>query len=346
MADKRTVDELTIEELERVLSIKRREERQTRLQRMKSSGRVIETPDTPSMPTPPQPAQSGMNGLPAQTIELAPDAITRRKVVPEFEDAIDRREYKQRDSRAGEIWRKFVDRSLLLVEVGAIAGLIFLGFSLMNGLNLLQTETASAQATADAQRRAGIPTPVPTPQLTLANVVLPSGHTPPQNGVSTFNWGEVPEALWSQVSAQVLLPPDAARPPATDDTPLRINIPAINIDQTIVQGIDWFALKEGVGMVPNGANPRNETDNVVLAAHNDIYGQLFRDLDQLQPGDQFEVQTRAGIYNYVVREIQIVEPDDVHVMESQGTAMVTLISCYPYQVNTQRIVVVADRQDV
>jgi sortase A len=156
---------------------------------------------------------------------------------------------------------------------------------------------------------------------------------------------EVPPALQSQIAAQVYLPLDAARPPVTDDTPLRINIPALGIDQTIVQGVDWNALQQGVGMLINGANPRNETDNVVLAAHNDIYGQIFRHLDDLEPGDQFEMQTQAGIYTYVVREIQIVQPDDVHVMESQGSPMVTLISCYPYQVNTQRIVVVADRID-
>ena len=340
MVDKRTVDELSIEELERVLAVKRREDRQTRLQRMKQSGRVIDTaPDATTI-------QNNPAELPPPTIEVSSKPVVQRRAVPEFEDAIDRSEYKKKDSRAGEIWRSFVDRSLLLVEMAAVVGLVILGFTLVNGLSLLQQETAAAQAAADAQRRASIPTPVPTPQLTLANVVLPSGHTPPQNGVSSFNFGEVPPALQSQIAAQVYLPPDAARPPVTDDTPLRITIPAINVDQTIVQGIDWNALQQGVGMLVNGANPRNDTDNVVLAAHNDIYGQIFRHLDQLEAGDQFEIQTRSGFYTYTVRETQFVEPDDVHVMDSQGAAMVTLISCYPYQVNTQRIVVFADRADV
>jgi sortase A len=344
MVDKRTVEELSIEELERVLAIKRREDRQNRLQRMKQSGRVIDTsPDVTLSPA--ATIQTNPAELPPPTIEVTSKPVAQRRAVPEFEDAIDRREYKKKDNRAMAIWNSFVDRSLLLVELGAVVGLVVLGFALMNGMSLLQQETAAAQAAADAQRRASIPTPVPTPQLTLANVVLPSGHTPPMNGVSSFNFGEVPPALQSQIASQVYLPPDAARPPVTDDTPLRINIPAINVDQTIVQGIDWNALQQGVGMLVNGANPRNDNDNVVLAAHNDIYGQIFRHLDQLQPGDQFEVQTRSGIYTYTVREIQYVEPDDVHVMESQGSAMVTLISCYPYQVNTQRIVVFADRID-
>lgn len=344
MTDKRSVDELTVEELERILAVKKREERQTRLQRMKQSGRVIETnPNNPPTVFPNDASASNADGLPAATIELSQAAVTRRKVVPEFEDAIDRREYKKKDNRALAIWSKFVDRSLMLVEVLAVMGLVVLGVTLMNGLTVLQDETAAAQAAADAQRRAGIPTIEPTPQLTLTNVVLPTGHTPPQNGVSSFNFEEVPPALRSQIAAQVYLPPDVTRPPVTDDTPLRLNVPALNVDQTIVQGVDWNALQQGVGMLPNGATPRSDGENVVLAAHNDIYSEIFRNLDQLEPGDQLQIQTRAGVYTYVVRETQIVEPDDVHVMDSQGQPMVTLISCYPYRVNTQRIVVIADR---
>jgi sortase A len=272
--------------------------------------------------------------------------LQKRKVVPEFEDAVDDASFysrKRRDAR--NIWRAFVDRSLLLVEVAAVVGLVVLGFTLFNGMNLLQEQTAEAQAAAQRYLNASIPTPTPAPQLQLANVVLPSGHTPPQNGISNFNFDEIPPALRGQLAAQVYLPPDVVRPPVTDDTPVKILIPDLNIDHPIVQGVDWNALQQGVGMLPNGAVPRNQRDNVVLAAHNDIYGQIFRDLDQLQPGMRMQVQTRSGIYTYIVRETLIVDPDQVSVMESQGTPMVTLISCYPYQVNTQRIVVFADRVD-
>ena len=42
MRDKRPVDELSIEELERILAIKKREERQKRLSRMQREGRMVE----------------------------------------------------------------------------------------------------------------------------------------------------------------------------------------------------------------------------------------------------------------------------------------------------------------
>ena len=345
MSDKRNVNDLSIEELERILAIKKREERQTRLKRMKVSGRVIETGDKPPVPqVTVAPVQEKQQALPEHMLEISPDKVQKRKVVPQFEDAIDMRDYKQK-SNAGRIWRMFVDRSLLIVEVAAVIGLVVLGAALFNGLDLLEKETAAAQAAAEEQRLAGIPTIEPTPQLTLDRVVLPTGHTF-QNNQPIFNFTEIPENMRGLVANQIYLPQDVARIPITDDTPLRVIIPSLNVDNTIVQGVDWNALQQGVGMLPNGATPGSDTDNVVLAAHNDIYGELFRDLDQLAPGDEFQIQTRSGFFSYVVRESLIVEPDAVHVMDSQGTAMATLISCYPYRVNNQRIIIHADRLDV
>ncbi len=123
---------------------------------------------------------------------------------------------------------------------------------------------------------------------------------------------------------------------------MRLIIPKLNVDHTIVQGIDWEALRQGVGQLPNGTTPADDAGNLVLAAHNDIYSEIFRDLDQLEPGDQFQVQTRNQIYTYTIKGSEVVDPDAVHVMDPTDEATATLISCYPYQVNTQRIVVFAE----
>ncbi|MEO0598854.1 MAG: hypothetical protein AAF126_22280, partial [Chloroflexota bacterium] len=55
MPDRRPVDELSIEELERVLSLKKREARQKNLRRMRTTGRVIDT-SPQSAPQPVAPA--------------------------------------------------------------------------------------------------------------------------------------------------------------------------------------------------------------------------------------------------------------------------------------------------
>ncbi len=78
---------------------------------------------------------------------------------------------------------------------------------------------------------------------------------------------------------------------------------------------------------------------MVLSAHNDIYGELFRDLDRLQPGDEIRIFTATNEYLYRVTGTQIVEPTEVSVMDPTVRPTVTLISCYPYLIDTQRIVV-------
>ncbi|MCZ7666292.1 MAG: class D sortase [Chloroflexi bacterium] len=118
-------------------------------------------------------------------------------------------------------------------------------------------------------------------------------------------------------------------------------MPAIGVDSTIVQGVDWDQLKKGVGQLVGSAQPGNE-GNLVLAAHNDIFGEIFRNLDKLTPGDEIIVSTERSVYRYVVRKIDVVKPTDVDVMAATEHAQTTLISCYPYQINTERIVVFAD----
>ena len=97
----------------------------------------------------------------------------------------------------------------------------------------------------------------------------------------------------------------------------------------------------GVGQHLGSADP-GQPGNMVLSAHNDIYGQIFRDLDKLAAGDEVLVHTDAGAYRYVVHTVKIVEPTRVDVMEPTEHAALTMITCYPYLLDTHRVVVVAD----
>jgi sortase A len=231
------------------------------------------------------------------------------------------------------------------VEVAAVLGLVLLGYNLLQAIGNLERETADAAALANQQRMAGIPTIAPTPVVRLAQVVLPGGHTPPGSpGGVQFNFAEIPGHLLARVQDEILQPV-LFRPPPTDETALRVVIPQISVDWTIVQGVDWEALKAGVGQVVNGVDPGDPTGNVVLAGHNDVYGEAFRELDQLQPGDQFQIITATRAYTYVVTGWDIYLPSDVHVMDNRVGATATLISCYPYRVSDKRIVVFADRVD-
>lgn len=353
MRDKRYVDELSIAELERVLAIRKREERLKHLQRLERAGRVVADKPDPTLPDTPPPfplptslerVASRGRGESSITPPVRPSNGNGAAAsdTPRFEDEA---EYRTADKGANDsfFWRSFLNQCLLLVEVAAVVGLVFLSYQMLSSINTLQRETASAQALADQQRKAGIPTLEPTPQLQINQIVLPDGHTPPTApGGARFNYEEIPENLRGLVESQIMQP-ITFRPPPTDETAIQLNIPKLNVDQTIVQGVDWEALKLGIGQVQNGVTPADDTGNLVLAAHNDIYGEYFRYLDRLEAGDEFYVRTRTKVYIYRVTGWQIVKPNAVEVMESRGTATATLISCYPYGKNDKRIVVFADR---
>lgn len=223
-----------------------------------------------------------------------------------------------------------MDRLLLGVEILAVVGLVAV---IVNGLGLLRTLNTEV---ADAL----IPqTVTPTP-LVMA-VVLPSGHTPPDaNGDTAPNETEIPEHLRPMVQSLANIP----LPTPAPNQAVRIQIPAISIDAPVVQGDGWEQLKKGVGQFIGSPNP-GEDGNVVLSAHNDVYGEIFRYLDRLVPGDQIVISTQSRQYTYIVDRTVLVEPTAVEVMASTGNPTVTLISCYPYLVDKQRIVVFARLQN-
>ena len=355
MRDKRPVDELSIDELEQILAIRKREERQGKLKRMERAGRVVPSDSAkPSAPLFPvlnfpeaQPSAASSNAVPSTApANSGSPSLPSNGPTPQFEDdvrTVSASSYKKpANANPDRFWSAFVNQSLLLVEVLAIAGLAYLGFQMFTATNSLQKETASAQAMADEQRRATIPTLAPTLQLALDDFVLPGGHIFTASGEVRFNYDEVPSNLLGLVQSQILQPV-IARPQETEETAILLNIPKLNIQQSIVQGTDWEALKLGVGQLLNGVTPGAETGNMVLSGHDDIYGEVFRYIDQLESGDEFTIRTRTKVYTYRVTGNDIVDPNDVHVLNPRGGATATLISCYPYKVNNKRIVVYAER---
>lgn len=223
--------------------------------------------------------------------------------------------------------KRFMDRGLLFVEVLAIIGLIFILFNGVNILRELNQQVAAALV---------LPTISPTPLIQA--VVLPSGHTPPNiEGGARFNENEIPEHLRPLYQSFSNIPIPSPSP----EQARRIQIPAINVDAPIVMGDGWEQLKQGVGQHIGSANP-GEVGNLVLSAHNDIFGQIFRNLDQLTTGDEITVYTNVRSYTYIInKDTQIVEPTFLQVIEPTDTPTLTLISCYPYLVNDKRIVVKA-----
>jgi len=226
--------------------------------------------------------------------------------------------------------RTGLDRLLLLIEFIAVIGfliILYSGFGLLQNLN---KEVASA-----------LTQPTLTPTALIRAVVLPSGHTPPNSpgGVQPNN-AEIPEHLLPLVQTLANIPIPTPGPQQA----VRIQVPAIGVDAPVVQGDGWEQLKKGVGQQIGSPDP-GETGNIVLSAHNDVFGQIFQNLDKLKPGDQIILFTSQRTYTYVVHNSQIVEPTQLDVLAPTPNSVVTLISCYPYMVDNKRIVVTATLQD-
>ena len=328
MSDKRSLDDLSVEELERLLYLRKRAERRSRLRRLKAEGRVV---DVEGLPPPDE-----------WLSEFVSEEYDRREEVDSevLEAAFALDEW---DSGAGPEprikWRWVANKMLLLVEIAVVLGLIALALMVWGTTRELNREIAEVQEAQSASL--ALPTPTATPVIGV--VVLPSGHKPPVEGrpPEPGEAGYIPDHLLPIIDSYV--PPPIPTP--GPEQARRVEIPAIGVDKPIVQGDDWEELKKGVGQHVGSALP-GALGNLVLSAHNDIYGEIFRNLDKLAPGDEIIVSTERRSFRYVVREIEIVEPTDVWVMGPTEHASATLISCYPYLVNNKRIVVFADLADV
>jgi len=297
VAKKKSLEDYSVDELRWMLVEKRRAAREKRLERYRKTGRrVIIAPDT----------EGSLDDLHST---MLPDD---EKLAPEI------------GTSQRSVLRRILDGSLLLVEVAAIVGFLFI---LFNGVNLIRELNQEVAAALEQ------PTLTPTPLI--VTVVLPSGHTPPNlEGGTRPNEAEIPDHLRPLVQSLAEIPVPTPGP----EQATRIQIPAIGIDAPVVQGDGWEQLKKGVGQYVGSVNPGDD-GNIVLSAHNDIFGEIFRELDQLKPGDQITLFTNQRAYNYVIVDNKVVEPTAVEVMDQTEQPTVTLISCYPYLVDDQRIVV-------
>lgn len=321
MTDRRTIDDLSVEELEQILLVKRREARHNRLRQLAAEGRLAdrspllaeETPSLSRSPKSPWPAAGrfqSTNVRPLSDADSNGSAGGRKR------------------SKLSQVR----DRLLLMVEVAALMGLVFVLISSYGTLRTLNTEAAivyEAQLTPTAEA-------TPTPLVHFDR--LPGGHSSPNSPNGAMP--DVPAHLqqWVQPApAQPVPTPSAAQAS-------RIVIPSIQLDAPVVEGVGWEDLKKGVGHLPGSANP-GERGNLYLAAHNDIFGEIFRHLDKLELGDEFFVYSGDQSYRYVVTSKRVIDPTDVSVMYPSTEPIATLQTCYPYLVDTHRLVVIGELAD-
>ena len=107
----------------------------------------------------------------------------------------------------------------------------------------------------------------------------------------------------------------------------RIEVPRLRLSVVAREGVDDKTLRVAAGHIPGTALP-GETGNSGFAAHRDTF---FRPLKSVREGDEVVVTTPQGVYRYAVTGISIVEPNDVSVLDPSTDAILTLVTCYPFE---------------
>ncbi|MDJ8930192.1 class C sortase [Clostridium perfringens] len=128
-----------------------------------------------------------------------------------------------------------------------------------------------------------------------------------------------------------------------------IEIPSINIKLPIYYGTSVDILKKGVGVLEGTSLPvGGENTHSVLSAHTGLANQkLFTDIDKLKDGDVFYLHILKKDLAYKVNQIKVVHPDEIDDLKiSEAKDYVTLLTCYPYGINTERLLVRGERTDL
>ena len=251
-------------------------------------------------------------------------------------------------------------------------GLIFAGWLLLTGL------IPSAAGPADALRGAPLAAPpmvappgAPAPPRLISSsrqgplealglLGQPPAPAPtaiPATAIATAVPTAAPTAapvVEATLEAEPALAPEEpapapAAPPAGTD---RIVLPRIGVDVGVVD----------VGLRPSGemdtasfaagrlalSAQAGEAGNAVIAGHNDVEGEVFRRLPELRPGDDVILYRGDRRYRYAVVVRTIVREEgaapqqryeNARWMEPTEGATTTLITCYPYRVDTHRVIV-------
>ena len=132
-----------------------------------------------------------------------------------------------------------------------------------------------------------------------------------------------------------------------------IDIDKINVHLPIAHGVDDRTLQDNAGHMPQTSLPigGSGTHSVIVAHRGLAHAEMFTRLNEMKVGDTFTIHVLNETLTYRVDKTSVVEPDDTSDIDIiPGEDLVTLLTCTPYGINTQRLLVrgtrVADPQAV
>ncbi len=236
-----------------------------------------------------------------------------------------------------------------------VAGMILVIFGLMPpGILVSEEETVydpDWQLTSET-------TPTALPLLPTPTQAIPTLQPTAEPTALVF---ESLERSRTSLPTSTGQPTEPAQPQHGPAIPTRLVIKSINLDTPVVKAswrkvmyegyvFDQFkAPKNAAGWHPNSAL-LGEVGNTVLNGHNNIDGEVFRYLDKVAIGDYIQVYSEDQVFTYVVtNNMKFLEAGESSKVRMQNASWIgesnderlTLVTCWPYESNTHRLIVVA-----
>lgn len=126
----------------------------------------------------------------------------------------------------------------------------------------------------------------------------------------------------------------------------RIRIPSIGVDLPVYHGTDDATLLRGAGHLEGTSLPvGGESTHAVITAHRGLAdATMFTDLDKVVEGDTVTITVFGEVLTYRVVETRVVQPEETETLRQvAGEDLLTLVTCTPLGINTQRMLVTAER---
>ncbi len=107
-----------------------------------------------------------------------------------------------------------------------------------------------------------------------------------------------------------------------------LNIPKINLEIAVVEGVEKENIKYFVGHFPNSVMP-GEIGNLCVAGHRTSnYAQPFKEISKLENGDEIIFTYKNKEYIYIVNSSFVVTPDDTYILDNTANeATLTVVTC-------------------
>lgn len=121
-----------------------------------------------------------------------------------------------------------------------------------------------------------------------------------------------------------------------------IEIPSIGVDMPVRHGSGQYALEHGAGHLHGTSLPVGGAGaHSVITAHRGLRDKLmFTRLDELETGDLMYIRVEGETLAYQVDRISVIDPDDTSLLRATPDEdRLTLMTCTPYGINTQRLLV-------